>query len=268
MVVIPFVNQKGGAGKTNGLGNLSAELAALGRRVVAIDLDPQCTLTKWMLGLDRPGGTAEALGYGVPDPDQAPAMHTLLQDVPAFGIQFLAANYEKMGDLEATFRGDASRLFSLASAIATGLDEDAVDYVLIDTPGNLGPLTQAALYAATHVLIAIDSSDEATQGFIQLEQIMKRIRNVRPFETLGIFSTRYKSNTELSRSVVEGLRAAYPEYPVIETIRESTLFGKCNPLRLPIGKIAPNQPAHNDYRQLAKKLDAIIHNATEAQHVA
>jgi chromosome partitioning protein len=259
MEVIPIVNQKGGAGKTNLAGNLASELASLGRRVVLIDVDPQCSLTRWLLGLERPAGTAEALGYGFRDPVSAPRIDTLLTSVESFGVQFLASDYEKLSDLEATFRGDASRLFLLGEAIARGIDEDAVDYVVIDTPGNLGPLTQAALYTATQVIIAVDSSDEATQGLFQLEQVLKRIKKAAKLvEVLGIVSTRYKANTELSRAVVTGLREMYPHYQFVATVRESTSFGKCSPMRLPIGKIAPDQPAHDDYRQLAAEVDRLL----------
>jgi chromosome partitioning protein len=259
MVVIPIVNQKGGSGKTNICGNLAAELANRGKRVVLIDVDPQCTLTKWLLGHERPAGTAEALGYGLRDPASAPRIETLLTFVDSFGVRFLAADYEKLSDLEATFRGDASRLFLLGDAIARGVDEETVDYVMIDTPGNLGPLTQAALYTATQVIIAVDSSDEATQGLFQLEQVLKRIQKAaQHVEVMGIVSTRFKANTELSQGVVAGLKQIYSHYQFVRTVRESTSFGKCSPMRLPIGKIAPNQPAHDDYRQLAADVDSLL----------
>jgi cellulose biosynthesis protein BcsQ len=124
MHVLAIVNQKGGVGKTNTVANVGAALSARGRRVVAIDADPQATLTKMLLPSARDeAGTAAVFG------DEPPATEALLVDISAFGVRLMPSDFDRLEEMQSTLMRDPTRLFGLSQAIVQ-LD-GRVDYVLI-----------------------------------------------------------------------------------------------------------------------------------------
>ncbi len=259
--IIAFVNQKGGSGKSKAVLGVAPELAELGRRVLCVDADPQATLTNALLGRGHDlAGVAEVLGVGKIAEEQRLAIDDVVVSAEGFGIDVLASNLHRLGLAETELSADSTRVVDLNYAIAS--ITRPYDYILIDTPGSLGPMTMAAIMAATHVLVVIDSGTEALEGFAALQGALKRASRVSDFEILGVVSTRYKANTDLSRTVLESVREA-TQYRLYATIREATKIGAMNEQRQPLRSFARGEPAHLDFEQLAKRIDECIVGSEE-----
>jgi chromosome partitioning protein len=256
MFVLAYVNQKGGTGKSKTVLGTAPELAALGRRVLVIDADPQATVTNAMLGRGHDvAGLAEVLGSGQVAEEERPKIASVVSRASDWGVDLLASNFHRLGVLETEHTSDSSRVVDLNYALESIID--AYDYVLIDTPGNLGPLVMGSIMAASHILVVIDSGTEALEGFATLQGALKRAARLSEFEVLGVVSTRYKSNTDLSRTVLASVREA-TTFRLYATIREATKIGAMNEQRLPIGKIAGGRPEHLDFVELAQQIDSLL----------
>lgn len=244
MYVLSVVNHKGGVGKTNVSGNLAAEAAALGHRVLAVDLDPQHTLTTWMTDY-VPGiaGVAEAMGYGGGKPD----VPSLVRRIDTFDCDLLPADLTKLDAMAKQIAADASQVFCLADALVTLADR--YDFVVIDCPPQLGAITQTAVAASQGVLIPINGS-EALEGYIELEQFLERMKRLAPVEILGTVLTMNRPNTQHFREIISGLEAIGNFLPT--TIGLSVDASELHSRHVPVRLHKKNGRSHRDYQALAK----------------
>jgi chromosome partitioning protein len=257
---LAFVNQKGGTGKSKTVLGSAPELAALERRVLVIDADPQATVTNALLGRGHDVvGLAEVLGAGNIPEEKRPLIDDLVISVKEFKVDLLAANFHRLSVLETEHTNDSSRVVDLNYALAS--ITKPYDYILIDTPGNLGSLVMGSIMAVNYVVVVIDSGTEAVEGFATLQSALKRAARISDFEVLGVISTRYKSHTDLSKTVFDSVKQA-TSYRMYTTIRESTKIGSMNELRRPIGEIAKGRPEHLDFINVAKTIDELTHETS------
>jgi chromosome partitioning protein len=252
MHVLAIINQKGGVGKTNVVGNLGAALGARERRVVLIDADPQHTLTDWVLQ-EKPSelrGTAEVLSGEV----ESPA--TLLVDAPAFDSRLLPADFDRLDRVQSDLQRQPTGLFSLATAIAEL--EETCDYVLIDCPPNYGVLTTSALYAATGVIVPIDCSKESIGGLALLLRTLHRVsKAVHKLPMHAIVATAYKNTNTFHPGVVDGVRSTFPEVPLY-TIRDAIDVQRAVDAYRPIRRYDPRNGASADFDVLALAIDEAL----------
>ncbi|MEM9643770.1 MAG: ParA family protein [Planctomycetota bacterium] len=184
------VNQKGGVGKTTTAVNLSAALAIAGHRTLVLDMDPQCNATG-ALGLSPSDG------------------HALLSETPLAEV----INDSSQEDLAVvpgsrTFQ-DVDRLANSNEAeskrVRHHLDTvaDDYDYILLDCPPSVGPLTQTALAASTEVLMPIQCEYFAMEGLTQLIQTIKKVIVATDGRLTfgGILLTMYDPHLELTHEV-------------------------------------------------------------------
>ena len=200
--IIAIVNQKGGVGKTTTTVNLTASLAALGKRVLLCDFDPQANATSGM-GVDK--NTASPNVYDVlingADPKRA-VVTTKYGDVMPSNKALAGAGIEMIGisDRENLLK---TALNSLA---------DQYDYILIDCPPSLELLTVNALCAAQSLLVPVQCEYYALEGLSDLLATVRLVkRGLNPALNLeGVLLTMFDSRTNLSLQVAEEVKRHFP----------------------------------------------------------
>ena len=211
--VLAVANQKGGVGKTTTTVNLASALAAEGRDVLVIDLDPQGNAST-ALGLEHHSGvlsTYEVLTQDVPltdivSPADEGGGH--LWAAPAT-IDLAGAEIELVSLVAREGRLDRAIQAYLADFEAT--TGRPLDYVIIDCPPSLGLLTLNALVAARELLLPIQCEYYALEGVSQLLRTVDLVtKHLNPDLRVGaVLLTMYDGRTRLSSQVVQEVRAHF-----------------------------------------------------------
>ncbi|MDX9847000.1 MAG: AAA family ATPase [Tenuifilaceae bacterium] len=208
--VFAISNHKGGVGKTTTTLNLAAGLAKLGRRVLAVDLDPQANLSQSLGIRDHEPNTYNALRGDIPLPE-LPIMENL----------WLAPSHLNLSGAELELSMEPGRE-NLMRGLLRKLEKE-YDYILLDCPPSLGLLTVNALNAAQRVIIPLQAQFLASQGLAKLIAVAEKVRErLNPeLELGGIVITMYRRNTILSRDVIEFTSSRFGEMVFMTRIRDS-----------------------------------------------
>jgi len=204
--VLAIANQKGGVGKTTTAINLGTALAAIGERVLIVDLDPQGNASTG-LGIDRRNRRCSTYDVLV---GTAMLRDAVLQTaVPRLHI---APSTLDLSGLELEIGQQRDRAFRLRNAIAPLNDVRAgtmdYTYVLVDCPPSLNLLTVNAMAAAHAILVPLQCEFFALEGLSQLLRTVEQVRStLNPNLTIhGIVLTMYDSRNKLSGQVVADVR--------------------------------------------------------------
>ena len=243
-MVVAVANQKGGVGKTTSSINLAAVLARRGRRVLAVDIDPQYALTR-RLGVrsrDLPKTIVDVLA------GWSGAAEAVLRSV--HGMDVLPGTRELAG-VELALAGEVSRETVLRDALG-GL---AYDRVVIDTPSNPGLLTVNALAAADVVIAPVAAGDEgAAQGVAELRAtIAKLTRILPPGPTLVVIVTKVRPRRVIGE-VIDDALVGLGLSPVAR-IPDRTAVERADVSRTPIAIAAPDSAIALAYEKLADHLE-------------
>ena len=210
--VLAIANQKGGVGKTTTAINLGTALAAIGERVLVLDLDPQGNAST---GLGVPPEARKLTSYDAVMGSVSLAEAAVPTAIP--GLFVVPANSDLVG-LEADLSGDGSRAYKLRDAVSALVAQSqakpadqAFRYVLIDCPPSLNILTLNALAAAHAVLVPVQCEFFALEGISQLKDTIDQIRaTLNPrLEIQGVVLTMHDARTTLSREVADEVRAFF-----------------------------------------------------------
>ncbi|MCK0197502.1 ParA family protein [Ancylobacter sp. 6x-1] len=203
--VLALANQKGGVGKTTTAINLGTALAAIGERVLIMDLDPQGNASTG-LGIEQRERRVSSYDVLVGD---APMSEALLPTaVPRLS---LVASTMDLSGLELEIAGFKDRAFRLRNAIRAMSEPTGTspfDYILIDCPPSLNLITINAMAAANAILVPLQCEFFALEGLSQLLKTVEQVRTtLNPQLTIhGVVLTMFDARNNLSNQVVEDVR--------------------------------------------------------------
>ena len=229
--VLSVSNQKGGVGKTTTAINLGTALAAVGERVLIIDLDPQGNATT---GLGVARHERKVTSYDVLLGEGTLNEAAIRTSVPGL---YIAPSDQDLSGVELELATDSRRSFRLKDALAPLRHQEGPErftYVLIDCPPSLNVLTVNAMAAADAVLVPLQCEFFALEGLSQLVRTVELVRSsLNPqIEIQGIVLTMYDTRSRLSGQVESDVRAHFGDkvyhtrIPRNVRVSEAPSFGK------------------------------------------
>jgi chromosome partitioning protein len=247
--VYAIANQKGGVGKTTTTVNVGACIAEAGYRTLLVDVDPQANATVG-LGLARGTrpGVYEVLSGAAPA-DQA------LVETPVPGLLLLPASPDLAG---ASVELPQIEGFELRLRDALAPLRERFEYLLLDCPPSLGPLTVSALVAADKVIVPVQTEYYALEGLAGLLETLALIqRELNPRLTVaGMLLTMHDSRTRLARDVEREVREHFPDLVFQTVIPRNVRIGEAPSYGLPVTHHDPLSAGAGAYFALAQEMAA------------
>lgn len=252
---IVLTSSKGGTGKTTTALNLSVALAERGRNTIVVDLDPQGAIGLFLSKEDSDwGGLAEVMIAGA-----APGEVLMATSLPTLRIL-------PRGRVDPVDTCEYERRLHQGDVLSKALDaiEEDVDYVIIDTPSGLGPVTRAALAVSHFALLPLQAEPVA---FRTMSQILRVIDHVQQHENpslrlLGILPTMVQLDNDPSLNVMAAVWSGFGG--VLDTvIPRSEIFVEASELGIPLSFLGGRtRPEARRFTLLSDEIEARINQMT------
>ncbi len=247
--IIAITNQKGGVGKTTTAIDLSACVAAQGKKVLLVDIDPQHNATS---------------GFGITVSDEQATVYDMLTDKEIIakdimletsvkGLSLLPGSIELSG-AEIELVDTPRREYMLRDSLL--LLRDEFDFIFIDCPPSLSLLTLNALTCADSMLVPIQCEYYALEGVGQLMNTLMLVRKrLNPsLRVEGVVLTMYDTRTRLSEQVADEVRRYFKEYLFKTMIPRNVRLSEAPSHGQPIHIYDPHSSGAIAYTELAKEL--------------
>jgi chromosome partitioning protein len=247
--IYAIANQKGGVGKTTTAVNVAACIAEAGYATLLVDVDPQANATVG-LGVERSRepGLYEVLTGEVGAMDA-------LAETPVEGLRLLPAGAGLAGaNVELPrMEGFEQRLRETLEPVRAEFE-----YVLLDCPPSLGPLTVCALVAADRVIVPVQTEYFALEGLAGLLETLALVRReLNPRLTVaGMLLTMHDARTRLGQDVEREVRAHFPDLVFDTVIPRNVRVGEAPSYGLPVTHHDPHSAGAEAYFELAKEVAA------------
>lgn len=246
--IMSIANQKGGVGKTTSSVNLSASLAALGNRVLMVDIDPQ-------------GNATSGLGINKADVNQC-VYNVLVDDVEAEDV-CITTETENLDIIPATIQLAGAEI-ELVSTISREIRlkksleklKGSYDYIIIDCPPSLGLLTINALTSSDTVLIPVQCEYYALEGLSQLLNTIRLVQKHLNKELMieGVLLTMLDARTNLGLEVIEEVKKYFQDKVYKSIIPRNVRLGEAPSHGQPITTYDPKSRGAQVYLELAKEV--------------
>lgn len=251
--VFAVANQKGGVGKTTTSINLATYLAAAGRRVLLVDMDPQANSSSG-IGVAKNKKQYTIYDLLVQDDDEISIFDVI---VPTERRELVVAPCTMdLAGAEMELVGALAREYRLKQALEP--IRNRCDYVIIDCPPSLGLLTINALVASDALIIPIQCEYLALEGLSQLLNTVNIVKNkLNPsLYIAGVVMTMFDPRTRLASDIVREVRHHFPEEAFQTVISRNVRLSEAPSFGKSILDYDPTSPGALAYRSLAEEVMA------------
>jgi chromosome partitioning protein len=249
--IIAFFNQKGGTAKTTSTLNVAAALAEAGRNVLAVDLDPQASLTM-ACGIDVADLPVSV--YDLLIDEEIPLAETIVPTtIPGVALvpshpDLAAAELELLNVLER----ERQLAYRLQAA-----DLAAYDYVLIDSPPALNVLSINILIATDELVVPIEPHPLSLMVLRRLFETVTRVRRLNPdLKVLGFLPTKVHHSSRLATDMLATLAEEFPDLALLPAVPLSVRSAESAAERTSILQYMPRSSVAGAYRDVAAWLEA------------
>jgi chromosome partitioning protein len=249
MKKICICNQKGGVGKTTTAVNLSTYLSSMGRKTLLIDMDPQSATTSG-IGIDK--SKLDRTIYDVLLGECS--IKDVIVKTQVENLDIVPSNMDLAG-AEVELSNEVGREFILRDAIA---DLDGYDYLIVDSPPNLGVLTLNAMIACENLLVPVQAEYYALEGLAQLLRTAELItRRLRIPLKIRFLITMYDKRTRICDDVANQLREYFGDRVFKTVIPRNVRLAEAPSYGKPILLYDPNCKGAIAYKKLAEEVDSV-----------
>lgn len=246
--IIAIANQKGGVGKTTTSINLTAALAAKGKKVLLIDADPQGNATSgYGINKNELENTIYELMLG-----ECSVQDVIIKDVIE-NVSIIPANVN-LAAIEIELIDTNRKEFILKNEI--DFISEKYDFIIIDCPPSLSTLTVNAMTTADSVLVPIQCEYYALEGLSQLIYTVNLVRErLNPnLDIEGVVFTMYDSRTNLSMQVVENVKSNLSQHVFATVIPRNIRLAEAPSYGIPINKYDAKSAGAEAYDNLAVEI--------------
>ncbi len=245
---LAIVNQKGGSGKTTTAVNMAAALAERNHRVLLVDLDPQASASHWLGVKNNGGGSLFDMFTG------KKKLTDLVQGTNVAGVE-VAPSSSSLLEVDKVL-ADRESTETILKRNLEHPPGGGWDYVLVDSPPNLGILTINALAGVAEVCVPVEAHVLALNGLVQILKTVELVkRRFKPeLAVSGILACRVDARTRHALEIVENLRERFNHLVYDVVIRENIRLAECPSFGQPITQYASRSCGAKDYRALAEEV--------------